>query len=791
MPTFSLNAVPGLLGQITITENASGVPAQIGLNDTVLFLPGSQKVDVQASHQKDTNNKHLLTLIAVLQSAPNLIGGQISLTSLTLTLLFVADSTGTLVLDTTAAPVTAQGSARWTGASALGIQGGVDLTIRYVFRRDGPGGFVLALANTPVAMPGGFAEILQGEIGVEVLAGEAAFAVFARGQARFTQGGMGQVNQLLARVFPGQPAVQPLGFEVRQKFGLVNGAIPSSPSSFGPPLFTIDCNFGAGPAPALTNAPQPLRIDLGFPRFSLPLGGGGWSLHFPNTGIRFPDIPSLTPFSLSGILHLESGPVNQLSFQPAQSGEFSLSDPLRFLLDRLGWNGTRTPLDRVPSEASQSVGEFEWQDLFRNLMPDPIPSAGIDVAALAQQLGAAIQSALQNAGLEIERVFLTAFRGLETGGPAAFQAGWHNWFTADIGPADPVAKLPGLLLSLQSLGGAAWNDAMQALFSRNFSLPDFGREYVKSFAASSDLRFLDFLSTWERILANLSPAQIGSLAGGWMNAIVRLPELSPSRNFPPLPGMTLPRMATGEGLLTATFGQMIRTAAQGGSSRFSDWLTEIFGATKRSDRDEAQRAREAYQNAIDAAGKDAPELSLIQFLHLVVAILRKNAFPWWQLIANPPEARDPHTWRKLSAPGSGPPSAKRKYLIFSDVHRDREQDAHPVDPDNLRLFQSIAHFTKNKDLYLAALQYANSRKYTVIENGDCEELWFYTDIEELNREEVIDGQRYKGRPKLLKQILKTHPRSTRSCANCTSPDAISGPTAITIIFCETRSASAS
>lgn len=74
------------------------------------------------------------------------------------------------------------------------------------------------------------------------------------------------------------------------------------------------------------------------------------------------------------------------------------------------------------------------------------------------------------------------------------------------------------------------------------------------------------------------------------------------------------------------------------------------------------------------------------------------------------------TVKQLPAPD---PDNDHKYLIFSDIHRDSNQD----DKGRYQL-DSIDHFTANKDLYLQLLQYAESAGYTVIEGGDCEELWF-------------------------------------------------------------------
>jgi hypothetical protein len=69
----------------------------------------------------------------------------------------------------------------------------------------------------------------------------------------------------------------------------------------------------------------------------------------------------------------------------------------------------------------------------------------------------------------------------------------------------------------------------------------------------------------------------------------------------------------------------------------------------------------------------------------------------------------PETIVPLPAPAKG-----RGYMIFSDIHREPEIDVE---------FR-IDHFTRNRELYMRALDWCWDQGYTVIENGDCEELWF-------------------------------------------------------------------
>jgi hypothetical protein len=63
-------------------------------------------------------------------------------------------------------------------------------------------------------------------------------------------------------------------------------------------------------------------------------------------------------------------------------------------------------------------------------------------------------------------------------------------------------------------------------------------------------------------------------------------------------------------------------------------------------------------------------------------------------------------------------ASNRKYAILSDIHRDAPEDD-VLDAD----FFDLSHFSKHRDLFIRALEYYRDNGYTVIENGDCEELW--------------------------------------------------------------------
>lgn len=82
----------------------------------------------------------------------------------------------------------------------------------------------------------------------------------------------------------------------------------------------------------------------------------------------------------------------------------------------------------------------------------------------------------------------------------------------------------------------------------------------------------------------------------------------------------------------------------------------------------------------------------------------------------------------LDAPGTVVNGQAVKYMIFSDIHRDAPQD---VD------FR-IEHFSRNKQLYLRALEYCDQEGYTIIENGDCEELWYEPTFDPARRQLKLD-----------------------------------------------------
>ena len=95
-----------------------------------------------------------------------------------------------------------------------------------------------------------------------------------------------------------------------------------------------------------------------------------------------------------------------------------------------------------------------------------------------------------------------------------------------------------------------------------------------------------------------------------------------------------------------------------------------------------------------------------------------SPLPFLHLVLNPIEDDPNLKVRRL--PG---PCDTVKYVVLSDVHRDPESDARPE-------FQpgSIDHFLENRELYGDLIRYYAKAGYTIIEAGDCEELWFHRDF---------------------------------------------------------------
>ncbi len=119
--------------------------------------------------------------------------------------------------------------------------------------------------------------------------------------------------------------------------------------------------------------------------------------------------------------------------------------------------------------------------------------------------------------------------------------------------------------------------------------------------------------------------------------------------------------------------------------------------------------------------------------------------PWIDLVLNEVE-RDPrYKTKRLDRPDKA-----HKYIVLSDIHRD--EDGASKGPFRLG---SIDHFLNNADDYLALLQHLDSGvdadgkplNYTIIEAGDCEEMWFHGDVSQLSSATP---------PAMLRRIIESH-----------------------------------
>ncbi len=129
-----------------------------------------------------------------------------------------------------------------------------------------------------------------------------------------------------------------------------------------------------------------------------------------------------------------------------------------------------------------------------------------------------------------------------------------------------------------------------------------------------------------------------------------------------------------------------------------------------------------------------PPVGIFLVICAVIHCLIKHPLPWWDLLFADIEKNPKFKVKRLPPPSETGP----KYLIFSDIHRDSHFDVMaPMQTG------SIDHFMPNQPLYCRLLDYALKNGFTVIEAGDCEELWFFRDFS-------------KGPKEKLEEIIKTH-----------------------------------
>ncbi|MDZ7343078.1 MAG: hypothetical protein ONA90_01045, partial [candidate division KSB1 bacterium] len=142
-----------------------------------------------------------------------------------------------------------------------------------------------------------------------------------------------------------------------------------------------------------------------------------------------------------------------------------------------------------------------------------------------------------------------------------------------------------------------------------------------------------------------------------------------------------------------------------------------------------------------------PEMLFMIFPKLLLKAMATpmKVFQWIGQDADNIQQKD----RRLDIKILPTPDKAHKYVIISDAHRDAPEDS--VD----EYFFDLSHFSKNRELFIKALKYYLKKGYTVIENGDCEELWLVPSVSKnkgvrARAERIIDP---KGPNRRVYQLL--------------------------------------
>jgi hypothetical protein len=164
----------------------------------------------------------------------------------------------------------------------------------------------------------------------------------------------------------------------------------------------------------------------------------------------------------------------------------------------------------------------------------------------------------------------------------------------------------------------------------------------------------------------------------------------------------------------------------------------------------------AYLQNVALEARMRPVQGLMRALtYLPYALARYPSTLWRLLTTNVQDAASGWKTKTLAAPG-----ANLKYLIFSDLHRDARADDRG--PFNIG---SIDHFKANARLYCRILDYAKQSGYTVIEAGDCEELWFIRDPADYQQR---NAKGETGVVKKVREIIETYNTDAPKGQECTN-----------------------
>lgn len=722
-----------------------------------------------------------LTLQAGAADAPliglDVAGGLFEIRWLALTIpLADTDADGVLDAVSDTGLVQASGRVRWPGAAELGFSGAVEFDIGYANQR-----FTLQ-SPQPIDWPTQ-SPVLRFGAGSRVSARVFAdrhpmeLEIALDGAAGVAPGGglqplLDQATAVLRQLIGGAdvvPAMQQ--FALRQRFVLPDGGglgarVPRWDATRL--RFGLALGLGAGRSPADGSFLQALPVSLSFANaaFDLPTIGpdtfGAWQLRLPEVQIGFPQVQGLALPLLRGDLLVDAfdaqdPAVLALSFEPAPMQALDLPEALRFLLAQLRWLVRALSLDELAQAAGLSLNEAQWLDFLTGAL------GGAPSQAFVENL---VEPALTV--LDAERVFALLLRAIAQLDALDAQAGWAEvawraWFSVGTGALPPgtdaLAALARLLQQLFELAPQAAASLTGPLFAQAASLPlqpgAFFTALLNLAAEVPQARLPDFAALCARLIA-LAAQHLpsGPQAGDVAAALLDL--LRPSQRSAGLealaPALPLPAALFGEVRLPLAdwlVGQMLAALAVGpmqlappaGWDRIpglGDAAVAALAALVQEVEVTPSRLLAMFQGlfaSMDLASLEDPDERALALerewtmLNLVrryppaalLLIPASIGFTFWQfpgvfarLVGKDVEKDTGLVTKRLHEPGPG-----KRYLIVSDLHRDAKSDN-----CGLINFGSIDHFSDNRALYRQVLAWVRDNNVTLIENGDCEELWY-------------------------------------------------------------------
>lgn len=759
MPTFDLTGFGAIeVPPVTLTDSADSVNVSLRFNGGVLWMPPGQQLHLTARFTNQGNERRRLILAGSFAPPARLAGRQLELDDIELSIPFTG---ATPELDD-GRPVNASGSVRWilpTLATRLGIgEIAFELTAETA---NGATTFGLALAAA-VEIPNAYLQIAEGAVALTVLPAEQAFQIALNGSGGLNSQGRTKVKNALKPLFGNVDplASVPSTVSFRRRFHLASGGMPDIALPAGPALVSLLPQWTGGSEPPLAlSLPEGLVVDLGLPELSMGFDDGGpaptdFGIRLTDCGLHFPQLGSLPAFDLAGALEvIKQGPETVLRLQPSLPGGVDLPGFVAFFLSRLRWLADAANLDQLAEQLQLSLSELEWEQLFRGLLTPAgnVPSS-FD-AAFSALLDEAID--VLTPGTSVERVFLVAFSAFEDVADQVYGRIWQALLDLSGSPRlpDGIGSTVAAVLQLLNDSPEMMGPALKALFG----IPTLDVDAILAAMVDLGLDRLDdartFLNLLMRTLAGaIGGVEPGRLASALMDlavarddpgTLVSLPALigapgivqTPEFELPAVPALLMsalggliasipgfiPRLPTSDSLY-----EVIRNIAGGlGEGLAITGIDQLF---------DIDRMTRLIGAIIDYSAADLDrELMLLRTSRMpvlgaavtVMAVVKAavtNALPWWDLMGSNIEHDPRFNTKVLPRPGTDNPddsSVKRKYLIFSDVHRDKTAD----DRGFLNA-GSIDHFAHNHDLYNRVLGWSDDHGYTVIEAGDSEELWY-------------------------------------------------------------------